>query len=307
MDRPSDARSVSSPFFEASYSEDRVPEQISIPQPIFSPYSRQNLPYIENNLPLPHLNGTNNHVHSFTGGRPVTSGRNSCCSSLENITSVLSSPSTSQPASVTTSRPSSTWDNPSTVSKTQSSSQGPERPEQKISRWITPNHLDTKLGSSTSSLVSLSSIKTVSSDSPLYFFKKTLMDLELPFDKDIDAEEIEKFMNYIKERQNGRKRSTLCQRSFKIFWLTLVLLTVYFLFVGMPLWDGVVYKIWKLAHFEVHSIWGMMAFLLWGSLVTWFPLLFCSFEKNLDDVEKRDASETCLIIPAYVSIQACWE
>ena len=48
----------------------------------------------------------------------------------------------------------------------------------------------------------------------------------------------------------------------------------------------------------------MAAFLIWGTVLSWLPQLLCKFEKNVDDVEKRDASETCLIIPAYKAADA---
>ena len=44
---------------------------------------------------------------------------------------------------------------------------------------------------------------------------------------------------------------------------------------------------------------GFLIFLSWGACITYGPLLFCQFEKDIDDPEERDASETCLIIPAY--------
>ena len=49
---------------------------------------------------------------------------------------------------------------------------------------------------------------------------------------------------------------------------------------------------------------GFLIFLSWGACITYGPLFFCQFEKNVDDPEKRDASETCLIIPAYKAASA---
>lgn len=60
----------------------------------------------------------------------------------------------------------------------------------------------------------------------------------------------------------------------------------------------------KWANSSLVSKYGLIAFLLWGSLLTWLPLLFCAFEREVGDTEKRDASETCLVIPAYKAADA---
>lgn len=44
---------------------------------------------------------------------------------------------------------------------------------------------------------------------------------------------------------------------------------------------------------------GFLIFLGWGIFISWVPLIFTRFEKEVDDVEKRDSSQTCLLIPAY--------
>jgi hypothetical protein len=54
---------------------------------------------------------------------------------------------------------------------------------------------------------------------------------------------------------------------------------------------------------------GFLIFFLWASIIAWLPLLFVSFEKNPTtdpetSVPQTDASETCLIIPAYKAADA---
>lgn len=58
-----------------------------------------------------------------------------------------------------------------------------------------------------------------------------------------------------------------------------------------------------------HIEYGFLTFFLWGSCLAWLPLLFVKFEKNIEtDPEKAppksDASETCLLIPAYKAADA---
>jgi len=48
-----------------------------------------------------------------------------------------------------------------------------------------------------------------------------------------------------------------------------------------------------------HISQGFVIFFLWGITFAWIPLLLCDFEPEVDDPEKRDSSETCLMIPAY--------
>jgi hypothetical protein len=50
-------------------------------------------------------------------------------------------------------------------------------------------------------------------------------------------------------------------------------------------------------------------FFIWASIIAWLPLLFVSFEKNPttdseNSVPRTDASETCLLIPAYKAADA---
>ena len=52
------------------------------------------------------------------------------------------------------------------------------------------------------------------------------------------------------------------------------------------------------------NIWGMASFIIWGSFLSWLPMLCSTFEKEVDDPEKRDASDVCLVIPCYKSAEA---
>jgi hypothetical protein len=55
---------------------------------------------------------------------------------------------------------------------------------------------------------------------------------------------------------------------------------------------------------------GFLIFFLWGTSLAWIPLLFVKFEKNIDESDsekagpRSDASETCLLIPAYKAADA---
>lgn len=44
---------------------------------------------------------------------------------------------------------------------------------------------------------------------------------------------------------------------------------------------------------------GFLIFILWSGTIAWLPQILGNFEREVDDPEKRDASETCVLIPAY--------
>jgi len=55
----------------------------------------------------------------------------------------------------------------------------------------------------------------------------------------------------------------------------------------------------KYFHEQARIKYVFLIFMCWSTLITWLPLLFSQHETDIDDIEQRDTSETCLIIPAY--------
>ncbi|KAL2068232.1 hypothetical protein VTL71DRAFT_16330 [Oculimacula yallundae] len=126
----------------------------------------------------------------------------------------------------------------------------------------------------------------------------------LPFNNpNATPADVQRYMGLVKEREKGMKRNAFSQSTFRGFWFALLACILYFVMIGFPLWDGVVYKFWKVAHLEL-PWWGSLFFVGWAAICAWPALIFCRFENTVDDPETRDASETCLIIPAYKAADA---
>lgn len=81
----------------------------------------------------------------------------------------------------------------------------------------------------------------------LYYVKKPPLELELPFGLEgaegID-EEVQAWLDGVRDRQKARKRGKWMRGGWKVAWLVSIACVMYFGFAGWPLWDGVVYKIW---------------------------------------------------------------
>ncbi|KAL8767836.1 MAG: hypothetical protein Q9194_005870, partial [Teloschistes cf. exilis] len=112
-----------------------------------------------------------------------------------------------------------------------------------------------------------------------------------------------------KIRQVQLMRSPFAQYAFEYFFYLLMAAFVYFVFVGYPLWTGLVMTIYYLFDMKLVVPAGTAIFLGIGFLYAYLPLLIL-FEKepparpppdSLDQMESNGADDTALLIPCYKS------
>ncbi|KAL9585243.1 MAG: hypothetical protein Q9212_001635 [Teloschistes hypoglaucus] len=112
-----------------------------------------------------------------------------------------------------------------------------------------------------------------------------------------------------KIRQIQLMRSPFTQYAFEYFFYLLMAAFVYFVFVGYPLWSGLVLFIYYLFDMKLVVPAGTAIFLGIGFLYAYLPLLIL-FEKepparpppdSMDHVESNSAKDTALLIPCYKS------
>lgn len=121
------------------------------------------------------------------------------------------------------------------------------------------------------------------------------------FEDDIETqkENIQEYLAGVELRQASMKRKPWQSHTWQGAYFFIVVAFVYFVLIGQPIWPGaaVLYYRWlRQAHL---SSLGVLIFVGWAALQSYLPILFGSFEKEVDSVEERDARETALIIPAY--------
>ncbi|KAL9006301.1 MAG: hypothetical protein Q9188_000958 [Gyalolechia gomerana] len=112
-----------------------------------------------------------------------------------------------------------------------------------------------------------------------------------------------------KIRQVQLKRSNMAQLAFEYTYYLILLATVYFVFVGVPFWSGLVLTIYYLFDMKLVVPAGTAIFLGIGFLYAYLPLLIL-FEKPPPEVTSSDclslvengrAKDTALLIPCYKS------
>ncbi|KAH8888429.1 hypothetical protein GQ53DRAFT_783587 [Thozetella sp. PMI_491] len=146
---------------------------------------------------------------------------------------------------------------------------------------------------------------STSSNSPWFVFQKKGRKIEMPFESNVDVLEFHQLSLLTKAHQDWTKPGIFSKLLFKVLFTLLLMSVIYFALVGYPFWTGAVLEFWYVMHDQKHStVWAMLAFFVWGSILPWIPQLFCTFEKKVDDPEKRDNSECCLVIPCYKSAEA---
>jgi glycosyltransferase involved in cell wall biosynthesis len=121
------------------------------------------------------------------------------------------------------------------------------------------------------------------------------------FEEDIEAqkENVREYLAAVELLQAIKKRKQWETSGFRATYLLLLVMILYFVFVGRPLWPGAatMYYVW-LRQAGVATA-GAAIFMTWAALQTFLPLLGTRFEREIDNVEARDTSETALVIPAY--------
>ncbi|KAF2825498.1 hypothetical protein CC86DRAFT_295068 [Ophiobolus disseminans] len=127
----------------------------------------------------------------------------------------------------------------------------------------------------------------------------------VPLGTNADPEVIAAFLKMAEDHQKTYADNKYHSTAWQLFWFITLLCITYFGFIGFPLWDGIPYALWKWLKFGSHVNMGILIFFLWGASISWLPQLMVKFEKNVeptDDesaVQRTDAFETCLLIPAY--------
>ncbi|KAH6883443.1 glycosyl transferase [Thelonectria olida] len=154
------------------------------------------------------------------------------------------------------------------------------------------------------------SYRTASSNSPLYMFKNPMKSSkQLPFEQPtLSDEDFEVFARLMRDQQALDAPGIWSKSVGRLLYVALLSSILYFGFVGWPLWDGAAYWFWNFYHDEVaqDQIWGLIAFLVAGTIRNFLPQFFCTFDRTepASDPEKpRDASECCVIIPCYKSAE----
>lgn len=66
----------------------------------------------------------------------------------------------------------------------------------------------------------------------------------MPLGENADPEAVKEFLELAAKREIVYKPTKRRAYGWKIFWFLLILCIIYFVFIGIPLWDGLVYKIW---------------------------------------------------------------
>lgn len=112
-----------------------------------------------------------------------------------------------------------------------------------------------------------------------------------------------------KIRQVQMKRSNTAQLSFEYTYYLILIATVYFVFVGVPFWNGLVLTIYYLFDMKLVVPAGTAIFLGIGFLYAYLPLVIL-FEKappaaapldSPSQLENGQARDTALLIPCYKS------
>ncbi|KAF5666665.1 glycosyl group 2 family [Fusarium heterosporum] len=160
--------------------------------------------------------------------------------------------------------------------------------------------------SSSETLGSVRSYRSTSSNSPVYMFKNPMKSsTELPFEQaELSDEDFEVYSKLASEQQVREAPATWVKWVSRSLYALFLLSLVYFVFVGFPLWDGVARLMWHFLHsIELQEhFWGMLVFVLMGTVRNALPQFFCTFDRKEPDTDTekpRDASECCIIIPCY--------
>lgn len=121
------------------------------------------------------------------------------------------------------------------------------------------------------------------------------------FGDNIEAEKenVEEFLAGVEILQSRAVRKPWQSKLFELGYHALILCIIYFVFVGQPLWDGVGLILYRWINSPGLAAAGSAIFMSWAGFQVFMPMLCTRFEQEVDDVEKRDASEVALVIPAY--------
>lgn len=68
------------------------------------------------------------------------------------------------------------------------------------------------------------------------------MDEAMPLGANAEPEIVKEFLELAEKRAEALKSTAFQSRAFQAGWYFLLLCVVYFAFVGLPLWNGIVYS-----------------------------------------------------------------
>jgi glycosyltransferase involved in cell wall biosynthesis len=122
-------------------------------------------------------------------------------------------------------------------------------------------------------------------------------------DAEANKENVEEFLAAVEVLQNRAVRKPWQAKLFRVLYCLVWLCIIYFVFVGQPLWDGVGLLFYRWINSDGIAKGGSALFMSWAAFQAFLPMLAVRFEQEVDDVEKRDASEVALVIPAYKAAQ----
>ncbi|OIW35704.1 hypothetical protein CONLIGDRAFT_549036, partial [Coniochaeta ligniaria NRRL 30616] len=114
-----------------------------------------------------------------------------------------------------------------------------------------------------------------------------------------EKENVEEFLAAVEVLQSKAVRKPWQSKLFKIAYFVAILCIIYFVFVGQPIWNGLGLIFYRWINSEGIPQAGSAIFMGWAAFQAFVPMLGARFEQEVDDVEKRDASEVALVIPAY--------
>ncbi|KAK6203685.1 hypothetical protein LQW54_008891 [Pestalotiopsis sp. IQ-011] len=132
---------------------------------------------------------------------------------------------------------------------------------------------------------------------------------QLPFElPELTTADFEVYMKLAKDQQILDTPGTWSKTTFRVAYLLLIASFIYLVLIGFPLWQGGVRWFWQFYHDEAASshIWGLIAFLIAGTIRNILPQIFSTFERTepeIDAEKPRDSSECCIIIPCYKSAE----
>ncbi|KAB5511531.1 nucleotide-diphospho-sugar transferase [Coniochaeta sp. 2T2.1] len=123
--------------------------------------------------------------------------------------------------------------------------------------------------------------------------------MTVPIFVENEKENVEEFLAAVEILQAKAVRKPWQTALFKVAYFFTILCVIYFVFVGQPLWDGVGLVFYRWIHSAGIGNAGSAVFMSWAAFQAYAPMLGTRFEQEVDDPEKRDASEVALVIPAY--------
>lgn len=108
---------------------------------------------------------------------------------------------------------------------------------------ISPARVISASSDATSRSLLSRSLRSPSASSLWYHMKKLPMGDTIPLGASVDPALVKEFLDLAEKRAEAFKSNVHRTRTFQVFWYLLVSCMIYFGFVGLPLWNGIVFSI----------------------------------------------------------------